>query len=110
MIGRRLSSITDRLASGTLAVVEIAQAHPLPSFASHLDPNDPLEREFVAELGRSRQPGEAQASRRRPESLAAAVACELLLNRPVGEDGADQRTDRGESQRAEQGALAPAQA
>ena len=43
------------IASGKLVPVEIAPTEPLLSFSAHLDPNDPLEVEFVEELKRQRR-------------------------------------------------------
>jgi hypothetical protein len=43
------------LASGQLMSIEVPCPNPLLHFAGHLDPNDPLEREFVEELARRRK-------------------------------------------------------
>jgi hypothetical protein len=43
------------LASGQLTVIEVPAPNPLLQFAGHLDSNDPLEQEFVAELARRRR-------------------------------------------------------
>jgi predicted RNase H-like HicB family nuclease len=43
------------LASGQLLAVEIPPSNPLLHFSGHLDPNDPIEREFVEELARRRR-------------------------------------------------------
>lgn len=43
------------LASGKLVSIDVPLPNPLLQFRGHLDPNDPLEREFVEELRRQRQ-------------------------------------------------------
>ena len=43
------------LASGRLMSVEVSCSNPLLHFSGHLDPTDPLEREFIGELVRQRQ-------------------------------------------------------
>jgi predicted RNase H-like HicB family nuclease len=47
--------IADWLAAGKLMAVEVPCPNPLMHFSGHLDPNDPLEQEFVKELSRQRQ-------------------------------------------------------
>jgi hypothetical protein len=43
------------LASGKLMPIEVPYPNPLLHFSGHLDPNDPLECEFVEELHRRRR-------------------------------------------------------
>ena len=47
--------LSDWIASGQLMPVEVPRPNPLLHFAGHLDPNDPVEQEFVAELQRRRR-------------------------------------------------------
>src|SRR5438552_413119 len=47
--------LTDWLASGQLISIEVPAPNPLLHFSGHLDPNDPLEKEFVEELERHRR-------------------------------------------------------
>ena len=47
--------LSDWLATGQLMSVEVPRPNPLLHFSGHLDPNDPLEKEFVEELARRRQ-------------------------------------------------------
>jgi hypothetical protein len=46
-----------------LLAEEMSSANPLLQFRGHLDPNDPLEQEFVEELARRRQEDLAQLLR-----------------------------------------------
>ncbi len=43
------------LASGQLVPINVPCPNPLLSFAGHLDPNDPVEKEFLEEMQRLRQ-------------------------------------------------------
>ena len=45
----------DWVATGRLVSVEVPIANPLLQFSGHIDPNDPLEQEFLKELARLRQ-------------------------------------------------------
>src|ERR1700752_2317802 len=47
--------LSDWLASGRLMVIDVPCPNPLLHFPAHLDPNDPLEQEFVEELARRRR-------------------------------------------------------
>ena len=47
--------LRDWVATGRLVSVEVPVANPLLHFAGHLDPNDPVEQEFMKELVRRRQ-------------------------------------------------------
>jgi hypothetical protein len=47
--------LSDLLASGQLTEIEVPYPSPLLHFAGHLDPNDPIEQEFVAELAQRRR-------------------------------------------------------
>ena len=38
-----------------IPTIEVLRPNPLLHFSGHLDPNDPLEKEFVEELARRRQ-------------------------------------------------------
>ena len=51
------------LASGQLMSIEVPCANPLLQFPGHLDPNDPLEQEFLGELARRRREDYDQAIR-----------------------------------------------
>lgn len=44
--------LADWLASGQLMSIEVPCRNPLLHFSGHLDPNDPLEQQFVEELAR----------------------------------------------------------
>jgi len=62
-IERVRSALSDWLASGQLMSIEVPQPNPLLHFPGHLDPNDPVEQEFLKELARTRQEGLDQALR-----------------------------------------------
>jgi hypothetical protein len=47
--------IRDWLASGQLMSIEVSCPNPVLHFPGHLDPNDPLEQEFIEELARQRR-------------------------------------------------------
>ena len=47
--------LSDWLASGQLMAIEVPCPNPALHFLEHLDPNDPLEQEFVEELARRRR-------------------------------------------------------
>lgn len=47
--------LADWLASGQLMSIEVPRPNPLLHFPGHLDPNDPLEQEFVEEMARQRR-------------------------------------------------------
>jgi hypothetical protein len=42
--------LSEWLASGRLVSIQVPDGNPLLRFQGHLDPSDPLEQEFVAEL------------------------------------------------------------
>ncbi len=46
--------LTEWVASGQLVAIEVPQMHPVRSFRGWIDPNDPLEKEFLAELARQK--------------------------------------------------------
>ena len=46
--------ISEWIASGQLVAIDVPKPNPLLHFTGHLDPNDPIEQEFVAELARLR--------------------------------------------------------
>ena len=56
---RALQQVSDMLsewlASSQLVPIEVPCSNPLLSFSGHLDPNDPVEQEFLEELGRLRR-------------------------------------------------------
>jgi hypothetical protein len=54
-IERIRAMISDWIAAGQLIAVEVPAPNPLLHFSEHLDPDDPLEREFVEELARIRR-------------------------------------------------------
>ena len=43
------------IASGQLVLVEVPCLNPLLTFPGHLDPNDPMEQDFLKDLARHRQ-------------------------------------------------------
>ena len=43
------------LASGQLIAIEVSCPNPLLHFSGHIDPNDPMEKEFMEELARLRR-------------------------------------------------------
>jgi hypothetical protein len=47
--------IREWLTSGKLVAGDVPCANPLPNFSGHLDPDDPVEKEFVEELARLRR-------------------------------------------------------
>src|SRR5262249_234860 len=47
--------LPDWLKTGRLIAVEVPAPNPLLQFSEHLDPNDPVEREFMDELARQRR-------------------------------------------------------
>ncbi len=47
--------LNDWFASGQLVPIDVPGPNPLLAFPGHLDPNDPLETEFVEELARQRR-------------------------------------------------------
>jgi hypothetical protein len=47
--------LSEWLASGQLMSIELPPANPLLHFSGHLDPNDPVEQDFLEELARHRQ-------------------------------------------------------
>lgn len=47
--------LSEWIASGQLVPLEAAGVNPLLNFPGHIDPNDPLEQEFLQELTRRRQ-------------------------------------------------------
>ena len=44
--------LSEWLASGRLVLIQIQDENPLMHFQGHLDPSDPLEQEFLAQLDR----------------------------------------------------------
>jgi hypothetical protein len=49
------ADLSDWLETGRLMSIEVPCTNSLLHFPEHLDPNDPLEQEFVKELARNRQ-------------------------------------------------------
>src|SRR5262245_20598021 len=47
--------LSDWLASEQLVPIEVPCPHPALHFTEHLDPNDPLEQEFLEELAKHRR-------------------------------------------------------
>jgi hypothetical protein len=60
-IERIRTLLQEWLAAGKLLSIDVPGANPLLNFPGHLDPNDPLEQEFVAELNRLRREDREQA-------------------------------------------------
>jgi hypothetical protein len=54
-IERVRAMLSDWLATGQLMSIEVPRANPLLHFPGHLDPNDPLEQEFLKELAQRRR-------------------------------------------------------
>lgn len=55
--------ISEWLAAGQLVPLEVPASNPLLRWFGHIDPNDPLEQEFLADLERFRQEDLERASR-----------------------------------------------
>jgi len=47
--------LSDWLASGQLIAIEVPCPNPLLHFSGHIDPNDPMQKEFLEELARLRR-------------------------------------------------------
>ena len=66
--------LRDWVATGRLVSVEVPVANPLLHFTGHLDPNDPLEQEFVKELARLRQEDLEQTLREDDQECSSATS------------------------------------